>query len=128
VEAYVAGKGIDTSTITRMGIKRGSFIVWSGGNELLHVPLKEVDAFVRSSCKRCDDFTAEYADISVGGIGCQEDYSTVISRTSKGLQLLRNAQEAGYLEVNELKPDGKGFLKLVKMAETKRLRKAIKPP
>jgi coenzyme F420 hydrogenase subunit beta len=127
VEAYVKSKGIDPSTITRMGIKKGSFIVWSGINEVLHVPLKEVDAFVRNSCKQCDDFTAEYADISVGGIGCPEGYSTIVTRTPKGLELLRNAAKAGYLETRELKPDAKGYIKVVKMAEAKRMRKAIKP-
>jgi len=126
VTAYVASKGIDPSTITRMGIKKGSFIVWSGGNEVLHVPLKEVDAFVRNSCKQCEDFTAEYADVSVGGIGCPEGWSTVITRTEKGSELLANAVKAGYLEIRELKPDAKGYLKVVKMAEAKRLRK--QPP
>jgi coenzyme F420 hydrogenase subunit beta len=128
VETYIASKGIDPSTITRMGIKKGSFIAWSGENELMHIPLKEVEAFVRSSCKQCDDFTAEYADISVGGVGCPEGYSTIIARTSKGLELLKNAEKAGYLETGELKTDAKGYLKVIKMAETKRLRKAIKPP
>jgi len=128
VESYVSSKSIDPSTVTRMGIKKGSFIVWSGENELLHVPLKEVDAFVRNSCKQCDDFTAEYADISVGGIGCPEGYSTIVARTAKGQELLKNAEKAGYIETRELKPDGKGYTKVVKMAEAKRLRKVIKPP
>jgi len=125
VEAYVGSKGIDPSKITRMGIKKGSFIAWSGENELLHVPLKEVDAFVRNCCKLCDDFTAEYADVSVGGIGCPDGYSTVIARTEKGSQLLRDAEKAGYLETRELTPDKKGYLKVMKMAESKRLRKRV---
>jgi coenzyme F420 hydrogenase subunit beta len=97
VEAYVASKGIDVSGVTRMGVKKGSFIVWAGENELLHVPLREVDTFVRNSCKLCDDFTAEYADISVGGVGCPNGYSTVIARTEKGFELLKNAETAGFL-------------------------------
>ena len=128
VEAYVASRGINPATVTRMGIKKGSFIVWSGETELLHVPLREVDAFVRNSCKQCDDFTAEYADVSVGGIGCPNRYSTVVPRTEKGLELLTNAEKAGYLETRELKPDERGYLKVVNMAQSKRLRKAIKPP
>jgi coenzyme F420 hydrogenase subunit beta len=127
VEAYVGSKGIDPTTVTRMGIKKGSFIAWSGENELLHVPLKEVDTFVRNSCNQCDDFTAEYADVSVGGVGCPTGYSTVIPRTEKGLELLRNAEKAGYLETRELKPEDKGYIKVVKMAEAKRLRKQTPP-
>jgi coenzyme F420 hydrogenase subunit beta len=123
VEVYIASKGIDPSTVTRMGIKKGSLIAWSGANELLHVPLKEVDVFVRNSCKQCDDFTAEYADVSVGGIGCPDGWSTVVTRTEKGSELLRDAEKAGYLETRELRSDEKGYLKVVKMAEAKRLRK-----
>ncbi len=127
VQTYLVGKGIDPHSVTRMGIKKGSFIAWSGENELLHVPLREVDAFVRNSCKHCEDFTAEYSDISVGGIGCPNGYSTVIARTEKGLELLKNAEKAGYIELRELKPEEKGYLKVVNMTQTKRLRKAIKP-
>ncbi len=127
VQTYLVGKGIDPLSVTRMGIKKGSFIAWSGENELLHVPLREVDAFVRNSCKHCEDFTAEYSDISVGGIGCPNGYSTVIARTEKGLELLKNAEKAGYIELRELKSDEKGYLKVVNMAQTKKLRKAIKP-
>ena len=125
VENYITSKGIDPSTITRVGIKKGSFITWAGEKELLHVPLKEVDAFVRQSCKQCEDFTAEYADISVGGVGCPNGYSTIIARTGKGLELLKNAERAGYVELQELKPDDKGYQKVVNMAQAKRLRKAI---
>ena len=127
VESYVASKGIDPSTVTRMGIKKGSFIAMQGENEVLHVPLKETDAFVRNSCKQCDDFTAEYADISVGGVGCPTGHSTVIARTEKGFELLKNAEKAGFLELRELKPEDKGYVKVVNMAQAKRLRKAVKP-
>jgi coenzyme F420 hydrogenase subunit beta len=110
-----------------MGIKKGSFIAMKGEEELLHIPLKEVDAFVRNSCRQCDDFTAEFADISVGGVGCPAGHSTVIARTEKGFELLKNAEKAGFLEIRELKPEEKGYLKVVNMAQAKRLRKAVKP-
>ncbi len=125
METYIASKGIDTASVTRIGIKKGSFIAWAGENELLHVPLKEIDDFVRQSCKRCDDFTSEYADISVGGVGCPNGYSTVIARTEKGLDLLMKAEKAGYLELRELKQEEKGYQKVLNMAQAKRARKAI---
>jgi coenzyme F420 hydrogenase subunit beta len=127
IETYLAGKGVDPSSVTRVGIKKGSFIAWAGANEVLHVPLKEIDGFVRQSCRQCEDFTAEYADISVGGIGCPNGYSTIIARTEKGLEVLSKAQEAGYLELRELKPEDKGYLKVANMAQAKRARKATQP-
>jgi coenzyme F420 hydrogenase subunit beta len=125
VEDYIVSKGIDISQVTKTGIKKGSFIAWSGENELLHVPLKEIDSYVRKSCKQCDDFTAEYADISVGGIGCPSGYSTILARTEKGLELLKAAEKDGYIEVRDLPPTEKGFQKVVNMATAKRARKAV---
>lgn len=126
VETYMASKGIEPSSITRVGIKKGSFIAWTGEQEVLHVPLREVDAFVRESCKQCEDFTAEYADISVGGVGCPTGYSTIIARTEKGLDILKQAEKAGFVELRELKPEEKGYQKVVNMAQAKRARKATR--
>jgi len=125
IESYVASKGVDPSSVTKVGIKKGCFIAWKGEAELLRVPLKEIDEYVRESCKQCDDFTAEYADISVGGVGCPTGYSTIIARTEKGLDLLKKAEKAGYLELRELPSTEKGFQKVLNMAQMKRARKAI---
>ena len=123
---YLASKRIDPTSVTRVGIKKGCFIANAGDKEVLRVPLKEIDEFVRQSCRQCDDFTAEFADISVGGIGCPDGYSTIVARTEKSADLLKKAAEAGYLELRELPQTEKGFQKVLKMAEMKRLRKAVK--
>jgi coenzyme F420 hydrogenase subunit beta len=125
VSTYLASKGADPSSVTRLGIKKGSFIAWAGENEVLHVPLKEIDKFVRKSCRQCDDFTAEYADTSVGAIGSPNGYSTIIARTEKGLELVKKAEKAGYVELRELPQTEKAFQKILNMAQTKRLRKAV---
>jgi coenzyme F420 hydrogenase subunit beta len=123
--AYLASKGVDPSTVTKVGIKKGSFIAWARENEVLHVPLREIDQFVRQSCRQCDDFTADYADISVGAIGSKDGNSTVIARTEKGLELLKQAEQAGYVELHELPQNEKGFQKILNMAQSKRLRKVV---
>jgi coenzyme F420 hydrogenase subunit beta len=125
MHAYLASKSVDPSTVTKVGIKKGSFIAWVGESEVLHVPLKEIDVFVRHSCKQCDDFTGEYADISVGAIGSANQYSTVIARTGKGLELVKNAEKAGYIELRELPQAEKGFQKVLSMAQAKRMRRAV---
>jgi coenzyme F420 hydrogenase subunit beta len=122
---YLASKNVDPSTLTKVGIKKGSFIARVGENEVVHVPLREIDQFVRQSCKQCDDFTAEYADISVGAIGSKDGYSTVIARTATGLKLLQEAEKAGYVELRELQQTEKGYQKIVNMTESKRMRKAV---
>jgi coenzyme F420 hydrogenase subunit beta len=125
VRRYFAMKGVDPLTVTKVGIKKGSFIAWAGDGEVLHVPLKDIDEYVRQSCRQCDDFTSEYADISVGAIGSPNGYSTIIARTGKGLELVKKAENAGYLEIRELPATDKGFQKILNMAQGKRLRKAV---
>jgi coenzyme F420 hydrogenase subunit beta len=126
INSYLASKGIDLASVSKVGIKKGCFIVLQNEQELLRVPLKDIDEYVRESCKQCDDFTAEYSDISVGGVGCPTGYSTIIARTEKGLHLLKNAKRAGFLEIHELPSTEKGFQKVAKMSQAKRSRKVAK--
>ena len=126
IGSYLTNKGVDPAKVTKVGIKKGSFIAWTGEQEALHVPLKDIDEFVRKSCKQCDDFTAEYADVSVGAIGATSGQSTVIARTQKGLELVKAAEKAGYVELRELAQSDKAFQKILSMAQAKRLRKAVK--
>jgi coenzyme F420 hydrogenase subunit beta len=128
MRTYLADKGVDLSAVTKVGIKKGSFIALVGDTEVLHVPLKEIDDFVRQSCRQCDDFTAEYADISVGAIGSASGYSTIIARTEDGLELVKQAEKAGYIELCALAQESKGFQKVLSMAQAKRLRKAVQKP
>lgn len=119
---YLAEKMIDPSAVTRVAIKKGCFIASSGTSELLRVPLKEIDQYVRGSCRVCDDFTAEYADVSVGGIGCPNGHSTILTRTELGDSLVKNAEKKRYLTSRPLVQGEKGFEKIVRMAQEKRLR------
>jgi len=123
IENYLVSKGVDPTKLTKVGIKKGQFIATSGESEVLRVPLKEINQYVRGSCHRCDDFTAEYADISVGGVGCPEGHSTIIARTQSGLDLLLGASRAGLVELRELKQDDKGFQTVLKMTGIKKTKK-----
>jgi coenzyme F420 hydrogenase subunit beta len=46
---------------------------------------------MRPACNACSDFSNVYADVSFGGLGSPEDFTTVITRTKKGRQLIRDA-------------------------------------
>jgi coenzyme F420-reducing hydrogenase beta subunit len=45
---------------------------------------------VEERCINCLDFTAKYSDISVGSVGSDEGYSTVIVRSDVGEKLLES--------------------------------------
>lgn len=115
LHAYLERKGIDLAKIDRFDIKKGQFKVSVRGKEILEVPIKELHHLVRTSCDACGDFTAEFADISVGGVGIPKGWSLVIARTEKGEDALMRAKEAGLLQlkpIEKVKPGLKSAIKL----------------
>ena len=72
-------------------------------------------------CSVCTDFTAELADISVGSVGSAEGWSTVITRTERGDELVRGASERGYIEVKDIKAKGLELIKRQAVKKRKRV-------
>ncbi|MHA1650830.1 MAG: Coenzyme F420 hydrogenase/dehydrogenase, beta subunit C-terminal domain [Candidatus Helarchaeota archaeon] len=80
---------INLNEIKKLNIKKNFFITLKNG-EQIEIPLNELKHLVRENCHYCTDFTNIYADISVGGIGAPQGYSTVLIRTEEGGQLFTN--------------------------------------
>jgi len=55
---------------------------------ILNIPFDKLKDYMRPACNACSDFTNIYADISFGGLGSNEKFTTVIPRTKKGIDLL----------------------------------------
>ncbi len=89
--------GIDFHEIRKLNIK-DDFIVILNNGATIHLPLEEVDKLARPACLSCTDFSNEYADISAGGLGSLDGYTTTVLRTDKGATLFRNAIRDGYLD------------------------------
>jgi coenzyme F420 hydrogenase subunit beta len=120
--AFIKEKGIEPSRVKRFDIKRGRFRVYEGEREVLSEPLKEMEALTRDSCKVCQDFTAELADVSVGGVGAPDGWSLVIIRTDKGEEILKEALKAGIIEAKELSEESEGLQEVLRLARKKRER------
>ncbi|MFW5837568.1 MAG: Coenzyme F420 hydrogenase/dehydrogenase, beta subunit C-terminal domain [Desulfovibrionaceae bacterium] len=58
----------------------------------VEIPLDRVDFLARSACRYCKDYSAELADISFGGLGAPEGWTTVIIRNGKGRKLFAEAR------------------------------------
>lgn len=56
--------------------------------------VKDLDCAAEKACNYCGDFTAQFADISIGSVGSKKGYSTVIVRSKVGDKLLRNLDAA----------------------------------
>lgn len=117
---YLRTMNIDLSKVDRFAIKKGKFRVNVQGQEALTVPIKELDKFVRSSCNTCGDFTAEFADVSVGGVGCPEGWCTMIARTSPGQEFITEAEKNGWIELKTIDPGKFGMEQVLRLSASKK--------
>ena len=56
--------------------------------------VKDLDVAAERACRFCDDFTSQFADVSVGSVGSKKGYSTVIVRSKAGEKLVKNLDAA----------------------------------
>lgn len=70
--------------------------------KIIHIQFDELNDYMRTACNACNDFTNIYADISFGGLGSPEKYTTVITRTKKGDDIINKAIDAGVVKVIKL--------------------------
>lgn len=61
--------------------------------EVRYLPLDKLDFMKRHACLYCDDYSAEYADLSFGGIGAEEGWTTVALRTPIGRAIFSDAKD-----------------------------------
>jgi len=71
----------------------------------IHIPFNHLNDYMRTACNACSDFTNIYADISFGGLGSQDKFTTVIPRTEKGQKIFSKAKESGIFDCMEINDD-----------------------
>ena len=81
--------GVDLDKAEKTQISKGKYIVQVDGKEH-SVSVKELNNAVEERCINCPDFTAKYSDISVGSVGSDDGYSTVIVRSDIGEKLFES--------------------------------------
>ena len=79
--------GVDLDKAEKTQISKGKYIVQVEGKEH-SLKVKELNNAVEDRCIKCPDFTAKYSDISVGSVGSDDGYSTVIVRSDVGEKLV----------------------------------------
>jgi coenzyme F420 hydrogenase subunit beta len=94
---------IPMNDVTKFNIFRGKFSIFRKDGSVKEVPIKETKALHWPSCQYCKDYTAEFADISVGSVGAPtEDWNSVIIRSDVGARLFDDAVSAGKLNVADI--------------------------
>ncbi len=72
---------------------KDNFIFTMKSGKQVFIPVPELRPVRRPACDFCEDFSAEYADISFGGLGAEHGWTTAIIRTPQGRNVFEDALE-----------------------------------
>lgn len=114
--------GVSTSSIRKMNIE-GKVLVTTK-SEAKEIPLAEAKQYARESCKFCDDFSSELADVSTGGLGLNGWTFTII-RTEKGEEVFSNAEKAGFVKTRSVDEEKNAPDLLIKLSKKKKQRSSV---
>jgi coenzyme F420 hydrogenase subunit beta len=87
----------DWEDVRRVNIKE-EFRVHLSSGETRRIPLQDMESMRRHACSYCRDYAAEFADVSFGGVGAPEGWTTVITRTPHGRALFADARNKAVQE------------------------------
>lgn len=118
MEKQIQGElGIDLHDVKKINIK-GKVLVTTKSGEVKTIPLSEAKQFTRESCIPCPDFSAELADISVGGIGLS-GWTVCVIRTEVGEALFGGAERAGVLKTRPVEEERRALDLLIRLSKKK---------
>jgi coenzyme F420 hydrogenase subunit beta len=92
--------GVDLCDVGALNVE-GELNVSLHDGRVLRVPDLDLEGTMRPACLICTEFANDYADISVGGLGVPNGYSTVLVRSEKGSRVYNGALSQGYIEESE---------------------------
>ena len=103
--------------IEKFQIDKGFVFLLLKNRETVKIPLSVAKRIIRKNCNICVELTSETSDISIGSIGSDDGWSTLIIRTKKGEEIVNGALEQKFIEAKELSEIQ--FNLLNKIAQTK---------
>jgi len=102
--------GFHWKSVKKINIKE-YLIVHLKSGEVITVRLSDLRSMKRRACNFCGDFSAEYADISFGGLGADEGWTTAIARSPIGAKILSDSKNKAIEENRQ-----KGYSNLTNQA------------
>jgi coenzyme F420 hydrogenase subunit beta len=94
-------RGIPLTAIGKVDIAHGKLLVYGlEGDLLVDEPIKSFHGAALKGCDECADFLGHAADISVGSVGSEDGFSSVLIRSDVGR--IAFAQTRARLEVRDL--------------------------
>jgi len=87
--------------VIKLNIKE-TFMVHLKNGAIRAIRLEDLNFMKRYACNYCPDYSAEFADISFGGIGTEEGWTSLITRTKLGRAIYADAMDTA---LEEFPPD-----------------------
>ena len=103
--------------IEKFQIDKGYVFLLLKTKETVKIPLSVAKRMIRKNCNICVELTSETSDISIGSIGSDEGWSTLIIRTRKGEEIVNGALKQNFIKAKDLTESQ--FRLLNKIAESK---------
>lgn len=110
---------LNMDKIEKFRIEKGYAHLFLKNQDLIKIPLSTAKTTVRKNCNICVELTSETSDISIGSIGSESGWSTIIIRTQKGDQIISDAIKKGYIETKELTPSQQKLLEKIASNKSK---------
>lgn len=112
--------GLKMDDIEKFQIDKGYVFLNLKTKETLKIPLSVAKRIIRKNCNICVELTSETSDISIGSIGSEDGWSTVIIRTEKGEEIIKGAIEQRYIEADEFTDNQFALLERLASGKTER--------
>ena len=109
---------VEPKDIVNVNVKGKVIINLRDGREII-MKLKDFHQFARPACLYCLDYSAEHADIGVGGIGL-DGWTFVAVRTEAGHKAFQAAVDDGLFEILPVETEPRAKELLIKLCDMKR--------
>jgi coenzyme F420 hydrogenase subunit beta len=88
--------------IEKFQIEKGFVFLYLKTRETVKIPISVAKRIIRKNCSICVELTSETSDISIGSIGSEDGWSTVIIRTRKGEEIINGAIEREFIKAKDI--------------------------
>ena len=98
---FLKNKGIKLEKVKKFTIRLETMkLEMEDGDVELDLGEVEDAGVVWDGCYMCRDAVSKLADVSAGYTGTPKDWTTLIARNARGLELIEAARKAGYIETS----------------------------
>lgn len=95
-QRFEEATGVRVEDVERIAMREALVLTTKDG-KTRKIDLDTASLLAGPNCLRCTDFTNRFADLSVGAVGSDPGYTTILVRTERGRALFDGALRGGYV-------------------------------